>query len=449
MTDYPDSQGRANGEQIPPVMEAGVRRDLDRDYRIERVLGRGGMSIVYLAREIELNRLVALKVLPLQLAMGPDAADRFKREAKIAASLDHPHIVPIYRVGATQSFLWYSMKWVKGVSLKDILADTGPMELKDILRILDPVASALHHAHRRGIVHRDVKPENVLIDEAGWVTVCDFGIAKAFGTVPLTQTGGTLGTPGYMSTEQCYGQTLDGRSDQYSLAIVAYECLTGSLPFTADSLGEIVRKHCLEPPPRVTEARRGLPESVADALVRAMSKQPSERFDSVLQFVEALGGTPSQPVPAFAASSSVSKALAAAPTERVGSPTLPTPARWATALAAIALIAGIFIVTWITRPQATPEDAASAAEMQEGTAPSGEPGVAPGTLSVSSRPWGYVYVDDSLVGTTPRMGIRLAPGRHQLRIAREGYEPFEQVVEIASGQEVRLSQVVLRRSDTP
>jgi serine/threonine-protein kinase len=172
-------------------MEAGIRRELEHEFRIERVLGRGGMSVVYLARELDLNRLVAIKVLPLQLQMGPDAADRFKREAKIAASLDHPHIVPIHRVGTTATFMWYSMKWVKGRSLRDVIKETGPMNLDDVLRIIEPVAGALDHAHRRGIVHRDVKPENVLIDEVGWVTVCDFGIAKAFGSVPLTQTGGT------------------------------------------------------------------------------------------------------------------------------------------------------------------------------------------------------------------------------------------------------------------
>jgi serine/threonine-protein kinase len=155
---------------------------------------------------------------------------------------------------------------------------------------VEQVASALHYAHDRGVVHRDVKPANVMIDENGWAVVCDFGVAKAFGAVQLTQTGGTMGTPTHMSPEQLYGQPLTGRSDQYSLAIMTYECLAGKSPFPGDSLGEVLRQHCLEPPPRLFDSRPDIPPQMSDALVRAMSKNPEERFDSVLDFVVALGG---------------------------------------------------------------------------------------------------------------------------------------------------------------
>jgi serine/threonine-protein kinase len=238
---YSPMTGRVTDDPLPAALDQSVRTEMASQFRLERLLGRGGMSLVYLARELELNRLVAVKVLPIQLSMGQDAVERFKREAKIGASLDHPHIVPVHRIGTTPTFLWYSMRWVRGGSLRELLDKGGPMALPDCLRVLEPVAAALHHAHRRGIAHRDVKPANILIDDTGWVGICDFGIAKAFGAMPLTNTGATLGTPGYMAPEQCYGKVPDGRADQYSLAVLAYECLAGRVPFTGDSLGEIVR----------------------------------------------------------------------------------------------------------------------------------------------------------------------------------------------------------------
>ena len=248
------------------------------------------MSLVYLAHEVELNRFVALKVLPLELALGTESAERFKREAKIAASLDHPHIVPIHQIGSRSTFLWFTMKFVRGHSLAELIADRGPLDLVECLRLVEQVASALHYAHDRGVVHRDVKAANVMIDENGWAVVCDFGVAKAFGSVQLTQTGGTMGTPSHMSPEQLYGQPLTGRSDQYSMAIMTYECLAGKPPFPGDSLGEVLRQHCLEPPPRLSDSRPDIPPHVSDALIRAMSKKPEQRFDSVSDFVVALGG---------------------------------------------------------------------------------------------------------------------------------------------------------------
>ncbi|PYP61287.1 MAG: hypothetical protein DMD37_14050, partial [Gemmatimonadetes bacterium] len=187
---------------MPEELERALKRDLGGQFQINELLGRGGMSLVYLAYEIQLNRPVALKVLPLQLAYGADAAERFEREAKIAAALDHPHIVPIYRVGATGTFLWYSMKRIKGRSLGEILEQTGTLSLEETIGILEQAGSALQYAHRHGVVHRDVKPANIMIEESGWVLVCDFGVAKAFGNVALTQSGSSLGTPRYMAPEQ-------------------------------------------------------------------------------------------------------------------------------------------------------------------------------------------------------------------------------------------------------
>ncbi len=282
--------GQRRSGDVSAEVERGIRRAFRPEFRIEHLLGRGGMSLVYLAHEVELNRFVALKVLPLELAIGTDAAERFKREARIAASLDHPHIVPIHQIGSRSTFLWFTMKFVKGQSLVELLADRGPLELEACLALVGQVASALHYAHDRGVVHRDVKPANVMIDENGWALVCDFGVAKAFGAVALTQTGGTMGTPSHMSPEQLYGQPLSGRSDQYSLAIMTYELLAGKPPFSGASLGEVLRQHLLEPPPRLSDVRPEIPGHVSDALIRAMSKRPEERYKSVLGFVVALGG---------------------------------------------------------------------------------------------------------------------------------------------------------------
>ena len=283
-------RGSKRGVEVSSGVEKSIRRAFRPEFRIEGLLGRGGMSLVYLAHEVELNRFVALKVLPLELALGTESAERFKREAKIAASLDHPHIVPIHQIGSRSTFLWFTMKFVRGHSLAELIADRGPLDLMECLRLVEQVASALHYAHDRGVVHRDVKAANVMIDENGWAVVCDFGVAKAFGSVQLTQTGGTMGTPSHMSPEQLYGQPLTGRSDQYSMAIMTYECLAGKPPFPGDSLGEVLRQHCLEPPPRLSDSRPDIPPHVSDALIRAMSKKPEQRFDSVSDFVVALGG---------------------------------------------------------------------------------------------------------------------------------------------------------------
>src|SRR6267143_2360252 len=286
-------------EIVSDELERTLRRDLGGQYMVGELLGRGGMSLVYHAHEAELSRDVALKVLPLQFIHTPDTVRRFEREAKIAASLDHPHIVPIYRVGATGTFLWYSMKLVKGRSLSEIIQQQGALPLEQVVTIVEQVGSALQYAHQHGVDHRDVKPANVMVEESGWVLVCDFGVARAFGSVALTQTGSSIGTPHYMSPEQFESRAVDGRSDQYSLAIMTYEALTGKVPFTGDSLGELVRKHLLENPPRVTADRPEVPEPIADALERAMNKQRDGRFRDTGDFVQALGGRAEPKSPLF------------------------------------------------------------------------------------------------------------------------------------------------------
>jgi len=316
------------------------------------------------------------------------------------------------------------------------------MSLDDVVKIIEPVAGALDHAHRRGIVHRDVKPENVLIDESGWVTVCDFGIAKAFGNVPLTHTGGTLGTPAYMSTEQCYGQALDGRSDQYSLATLTYECLTGASPFSGESLGEIVRKHCLELPPPLAEKRPDLPGEVAEALQRALSKNPGDRFGDVIVFAQAIGGAPARATPTFVTTGGLQATVATATTEPVeGARPKHRWRFWVAAAATTVVLGSLGAITWVTRPDATTPVAAPAGSVADSV-------TEPGLLFVSSTPWGYVYVDDSLVGESPQAALALTPGQHVIRIVQEGFEPYEGAIEVVAGEEMRLTNILLQAQNS-
>jgi serine/threonine-protein kinase len=245
-------------------------------YRLERELGRGGMARVYLANDLRHDRPVALKVLKPELAhaLGPE---RFLREVKITARLNHPHILPLLDSGEAQGFLYYVMPYVEGESLRDRLEHEKQLPLDDALLIAREVADALSYAHSHDVVHRDIKPENILL-ESGHAVVADFGIARAItaaGGEKLTETGLAIGTPAYMSPEQAAGETtLDGRSDLYSLGCVLYEMLAGEPPFTGPTVESIVRQHLAAEPPSITVIRPAVPGWVASALSRALAKTP-------------------------------------------------------------------------------------------------------------------------------------------------------------------------------
>ena len=259
-------------------------------YRIERELGQGGMATVYLAHDLKHDRSVALKTLRPHLgaALG---ADRFLAEIRITANLRHPHILPLYDSGEADGELFYVMPLVEGESLRDRLNREKQLPVDVALQIAREVADALSYAHARGVVHRDIKPDNILL-ESGHAVVADFGIAKALraaGGETLTATGMSVGTPAYMSPEQAAGQQdLDGRSDLYALACVLYEMLAGQPPFTGATAEALVRQHLIVDAPPVTNFRPAVPAGVAAALQRALAKSPADRFNPVAQFSEAL-----------------------------------------------------------------------------------------------------------------------------------------------------------------
>ena len=280
----------ASSEQGDRMM-ARIQEKIGDRFRLLELLGRGGMGIVFRALETALDREVALKVLAIDPLFDPDAYARFEREAKLAARLDHPGIVPIFAVGAHDSVAYYTMRLVRGGSIEDMIESRRPLDLHQILGMLRDVAGALDHAHKSGVVHRDIKPANILLSETGHACVADFGIAKALGRQDGTTGTGVIGSPAYMSPEQWRGEgTIDGRADQYALAVVAFELITGRRPFIAQSPQELLVQHCTGEIPDIMVLRPGLDPAIGEAIARAMSKRASERFGTVTAFVETLAG---------------------------------------------------------------------------------------------------------------------------------------------------------------
>ena len=267
-----------------------LRRATLGDYEILTQLGEGGMATVYLAHDIQLDRKVAIKVMSPALLSGQGMVERFKLEARTAAKLSHPHIIPIFAVKEVGKMLFFVMKFVEGRPLDSIIKEIGKVPLPMVMTIMTKVGEALGYAHRNGVVHRDIKPANIMIDVEGLPVVTDFGIAKVADHQGLTMTGATIGTPTYMSPEQCASGEITGASDQYSLGIVAYEMLTGTAPFRADSLMTIMYMHCNEEPAAVTELRADCPPVLRDAVLRMLEKAPADRWESMEEMVAAVGG---------------------------------------------------------------------------------------------------------------------------------------------------------------
>ena len=273
-------------------------------YEIRRELGRGVMGVVYEAWDPQLHRTIALKTIRPVAASQSERESweaRFLTEARAAARLSHPAIVVVHDVGrdAESGVLYLALEYLKGQTLAERLASLGPLPWQEALRIVGRVAEGLAHAHAQGVVHRDVKPANIMIDPSGQVKVMDFGIAKLDEGGNLTSTGAIMGTPNYMSPEQARGEKVDARSDLFSLGCVLYECLTGTRPFQSPSVSSILVKILTEDPPPVDFETTGLPRAVDDVLSRAVAKDPGRRFATGAEMMAALrraGGLPEIPV---------------------------------------------------------------------------------------------------------------------------------------------------------
>ncbi|MFE5538626.1 serine/threonine-protein kinase [Streptomyces sp. NPDC056492] len=264
-------------------------------YLVESEIGRGGMAVVYLARDLRLDRPVALKLLAPELARNDVFRQRFAHESKVAAAIDHPHIVPVFEAGETEGLLYIAMRYVPGQDLRALLDRTGPLPVETAARIAGQVASALDAAHAHDLVHRDVKPGNILVAEGTdsehpeHVYLTDFGLTKkSLSLTGFTSVGQFVGTLDYVAPEQISGKPVDGRCDVYSLGCVVHETLTGSPPFRRDDDMALLWAHQFDPPPPVSSLRPGLPAAVDEVLAKALAKSPEDRWNSCLEFTGAL-----------------------------------------------------------------------------------------------------------------------------------------------------------------
>ena len=257
-------------------------------YSLERELGRGGMGVVYLAREVRLDRLVAIKLLPPAKAAEPRLRERFLHEARTAAKLSHPNIIPIHAVEEIGAFVFFAMSYVEGETLTERVGRRGPLAPSEAARMLRDVAWALAYAHGQGVIHRDVKPDNILLENTGRVLVADFGIASVVAEAGALMSGEVVGTPEFMSPEQALGENVDGRSDLYALGIVGFFALSGRLPFEADKATEMLAKQITELPSPLAAVAPAVPRRIAHALDCCLAKDPGERPEGPAVLAEQL-----------------------------------------------------------------------------------------------------------------------------------------------------------------
>jgi serine/threonine protein kinase len=278
--------GRAQGGRLLSVpVDRRIGSELF-GYRLEALLGRGGMGVVYRAYDRRLKRLVALKLIAPELAEDERFRERFLAETEVAASLEHPNVVPIHDAGEFDGQLYLAMRYVEGSDLKTLLTEQGALDPARSIAICSQVAGALDEAHDHGLVHRDVKPSNVLLDQREHVYLADYGLSRRLSDAG-TAAGLSLGTPAYAAPEQIQGGDVDGRADVYSLGCVLYECLTGEAPFTGDSDLALLWAHVQEPPPKVSGHNPALPEAIDGVIATAIAKDPDNRYASCDELIEA------------------------------------------------------------------------------------------------------------------------------------------------------------------
>jgi serine/threonine-protein kinase len=465
-----------------------LQRLVEGKYKVERMVGKGGMGAVFLAHDLTLEREVAIKVLPPDISMDEHIVKRFQQEAKTAAKLDHTNIIPIYRVESEGGLNYFVMKYIVGTSLEDVLDQKQPLNNDYIQRVLWEAACALGHAHQRGVVHRDVKPANIMFDHDGRVMLTDFGISKALQAASgFTGTGMIIGTPHYMAPEQAKGATVDGRADQYSLGVVGYRMITGELPYTGDSVHTILYKHIFEEIPRAASKRGDTPAFLTTAISRALSKEPDQRFPTMEDFATAVW--PEQPVASPKTGTAQKSrrpppprartATADTPTEVTTAPTTPIPRAGIKIPSAkkkrsgVGMLVGTVVVVAAgvggylaiaKTPQASLPPAAPLAapvetvrvaahppppprgnDRRQASAPPAPPAPPPaeqGSITVNSIPPGEVFIDGRDAGPTPVVEYAIPPGRHTIRVERAGYKTRSETIDVSPSAPVRKTWVL-------
>jgi serine/threonine-protein kinase len=438
-------------------LKTRLTKALEGRYKIRDVLGAGGMGVVFRGDDLSLDRPVAIKVLPAALSSDKNVVARFRREAKTAASLDHPGIIPVLLVESDNGLHYFVMKYVAGRTLEATLRERGPLPIPLVIQVLREAAMALAHAHKNGVVHRDVKPANIMLEDDR-VILTDFGISKVSATssnattaARLTDLGMVVGTPHYMAPEQAVGQPVDGRTDQYALAIVGFEMLAGRVPFDDITPHAIIQRHINAAPPDLATLRPDAPGNLVATIVRALSKSPANRFATMEEFAAALAGNASRATAnlefAIPAAFGNTKPLAVAPATRGG------PGRWV-AVAAL-LLAGVGAAgAWASARRDSPPKQAEVASAPRSTTKPTTPAAANrsrdvrrriATLTVESRPRATIFINDARAGQTPLLGHRLVVGReYQIRVERAGFRTRRETITPRESAPIRRSYVLER-----
>ncbi|MBA2520633.1 MAG: Stk1 family PASTA domain-containing Ser/Thr kinase [Chloroflexia bacterium] len=357
--------------EATPIGMIELRATVNRRYRVDRQIGAGGMAVVYLGHDLLLGRDVAIKVLRPQYAANPTFRSRFEREAEAAAGFAHPNIIDIYDVGEEDGAPYIVMEHIAGHTLKEIIVDEGPFHPDDVAALLTQVAGALDYAHARGYVHRDVKPQNILVDDRGVARVVDFGIAKSLGDSDLTEIGAGLGTVHYLSPEQASGLMPTPASDIYSAGVVAFEMLTRRLPFEAESPVAVAMRHVQDPPPAPSSYLATVPAAVDAIVLKALAKDPTKRFQNAGALATAMSSwhearprpaptpapfrpPPSGQAPSDLTATTVTPAVVTEPESPLGPAAKPSPAApsrddtgCATWVIGLAVLLGLVGLIWI------------------------------------------------------------------------------------------------------
>ena len=454
-----------------------LRMVLAGEYEVEHELARGGMAVVFKAIEAGLRRVVALKVLPPELGLTARAVERFKREARMVAEIDHPNIIPVYRVGQFGGILFIVMKFVEGKSLDAILQEQGALPVPVTLYVLRAAARALAYAHACGIVHRDVKGANILVDSDGRVMVSDFGVALRSADVTLTADGTVIGTPAFMSPEQCAGRRAGPQSDQYSLGIVAFQMLAGSVPFHADTLAGVMHHHFFTAVPDLGLVRDDVPGPLDAMVRRALNKDSERRFETTREMLAAIEATPFSEPDRLESERILQHLVQGRPIAKIATRTLPPLAdmptlamgghaavarpprrrpstvRWA-GLTAAGLVA-VGAVWLLARPSRSPAPGASASLDSASRRPASvplsrsavrHPGPPTGRLRLLTTPAdAEILIDGRRVGIGSVFDdVPIAPGLRRLEVRARGYQTFDTTVVVEPGGTLSLGRVTLR-----
>jgi protein kinase-like protein/PEGA domain-containing protein len=454
------SQGRASKDGTAEL-RARLADALDGRYKIRRVLGAGGMGVVFLADDLSLGRAVAIKVLPTELSSDKNIVQRFRREAKTAASLDHPGIIPVLLVESASGLHYFVMKYVAGRTLEAALRESGPLSIPFVTQVLRDAAAALAHAHANGVVHRDVKPANIMLEDDDRVVLSDFGISKVSTTsssattaARLTDLGMVVGTPHYMAPEQAVGHPVDGRADQYALAVVGFEMLAGQVPFDDVTPHAIIQHHINSAPPDLASLRPDAPPQVIAVISRALLKAPSNRFATMEEFGAALAGAGSRAtanlefaVPVANVTETVGTVERAAPRTRRG--------RFGSWAATGVLLLGLgAAAAWVGVGREVPTQAAeltpslpTSTKPKAATSSSGakETGRRTAVFSVESKPRATIFINDVRTGETPLVNRQLTVGRpYRIRVERAGYRTRRETITATGSAPIRRNYLLER-----